>query len=287
MKFARTILAGCLLAAALTGAAAAGPKVSTVPSADGVPIAYEVDGSGGPALVFIHCWCCDRSYWSGQTSHFAKTHTVVTLDLAGHGESGLGREAWTIESFARDVVAVVDALRLEHVILVGHSMGGSVALEAARSLSGRVVGIVGVDNFQDLSRKLTPEQRAGFLAQFEGNFAAVAEGFVRGMFPAGADSALVAAIAADMASAPPEVGVGAMASLLAYDPAPALAEIAAPIRNINADRWPTNVEGNRALHRDYDARIMQGRGHFLHIEDPARFNELLGETIYGMTTKED
>jgi pimeloyl-ACP methyl ester carboxylesterase len=287
MKFARTILAGLLLAAAMTGAAAAGPKVATVPSADGVPIRYEVDGSGAPALVFIHCWCCDRSYWSGQTSHFAKTHTVVTLDLAGHGESGLGREAWTIESFARDVVAVVDALRLERVILVGHSMGGSVALEAARSLSGRVVGIVGVDNFQDLSQKFAPEQRAGFLAQFEGDFAAMTERFVRGMFPAGADSALVAAVAADMASAPPEVGVGAMGSLLAYDAAPALAEIAAPIRNINADRWPTNVDGNRKLCRDYDANIVQGCGHFLHLEDPARFNELLGETIYGMTTKED
>lgn len=282
MRTLRSILSAVLLLAFLCGCAVAAPKIASVPSADGVPIRYEVDGAGGPALVFIHCWCCDRSYWKNQVAFFAKKRTVVTLDLAGHGESGLGRADWTIEAFARDVVAVVEALRLKRVILVGHSMGGSVALEAARLLPGRVAGVVGVDNFQDLGQKLPPEQCEQFLAQFKGDFRGMTDRFVRGMFPAGADSALVAAVAADMAGAPAEVGIGAMASVLAYDPAAALAEIAAPIRNINADRWPTNVAGNRSLHADYDATIMPGRGHFPHLEDPAGFNEILEEIIKGL-----
>jgi pimeloyl-ACP methyl ester carboxylesterase len=286
MKAPRIIVACVLLFVALCGSAAARKDDSTI-SADGVPIQYTVEGKGEPALVFIHCWCCDRSYWKDQVPFFAKKYTVVTIDLAGHGESGLGRSEWTVESFARDVAAVVDTLRLERTILVGHSMGGSVALEAARALGERVIGIVGVDNFQDLSQKLAAEQRAQFLSQFERDFPAMTESFVRGMFPAGADSELVAAVAADMACAPPAVGVGAMRGLLAYDPAPALAAISSPIRNINSDRWPTNVEGNRSLCHDYDAKIMAGYGHFLHMENPARFNELLQETIDGILKKKE
>jgi pimeloyl-ACP methyl ester carboxylesterase len=73
-----------------------------VPSFDGTPIYYEVCGDGEPALVFIHGWCCKRSYWVNQLSEFAQRHKVVAVDLAGHGESGLDRKAWTIPAFGED-----------------------------------------------------------------------------------------------------------------------------------------------------------------------------------------
>lgn len=70
-----------------------------VPSADGIPVRYEVHGAGPPALVFVHGWSCDRDYWRGQVEHFAGRYRVVTVDLAGHGESGGGphhrRWPWT------------------------------------------------------------------------------------------------------------------------------------------------------------------------------------------------
>jgi pimeloyl-ACP methyl ester carboxylesterase len=77
--------------------------------------------------VFVHCWACDRTYWREQVDVFAADHQVVTLDLAGHGESGAGRETWTVKGLAGDVQAVVEALDLERVILIGHSMGGPVS----------------------------------------------------------------------------------------------------------------------------------------------------------------
>lgn len=61
---------------------------SVVPAADGVPIRYTVQGKGDTALVFIHCWGCNRQLWDNQVSLFARTHRVVTIDLPGHGESG-------------------------------------------------------------------------------------------------------------------------------------------------------------------------------------------------------
>ncbi len=93
-------------------------------SADGIPLAYEVHGTGRPALVFVHGWSCDRRYWSKQIDYFAQRYQVVVLDLAGHGESGLGRRAWTIPAFGQDVVAVVEKLGLKEAVLIGHSMGG-------------------------------------------------------------------------------------------------------------------------------------------------------------------
>jgi pimeloyl-ACP methyl ester carboxylesterase len=257
-------------------------KDAAVKSADGIPIRYSVQGKGAPAIVFVHCWCCDRSYWKDQIPYFEKKHTVVAIDLAGHGESGLGRAEWTIEAFAADVVSVVKALDLKKVILVGHSMGGPVSLEAARLMSDRVIGVIGVDTFQDFGETIPEEQQKQWLASFQASFSKVTDKFVRSMFAAGADTALVERIAADMASAPPEVGIGAMKNMLPYDPAPAVREIKVPIRGINSDKWPTNVAGNKKLAPSYDVKFMPGRGHFVQLEDPATFNKLLEETITGI-----
>jgi len=67
-----------------------------VRSADGVRIAYESVGGGSPALVLVHGWSCDRCYWDGQLARLSRYFEVVTIDLAGHGDSDLHRQAWTI-----------------------------------------------------------------------------------------------------------------------------------------------------------------------------------------------
>ncbi len=80
-----------LFALCASVAAASGSTVGTVPSADGVPIRYEVAGQGSPAVVFVHCWTCDRHFWDHAAARLARDHRVVTLDLAGHGDSGRER----------------------------------------------------------------------------------------------------------------------------------------------------------------------------------------------------
>lgn len=89
-------------------------------------IAYQVVGSGKPALLFVHGWYCDQSYRNAQVNHFAPQYKVVTIDLAGHGKSGLDRKTWTMEAFGDDVMAVVKELDLDRVVLIGHSIGGHV-----------------------------------------------------------------------------------------------------------------------------------------------------------------
>src|SRR5262245_39835781 len=92
-------------------------KTSVVESADGVPIHYSVQGKGEPALVFIHCWSCDRHLWDNQVPVFSKNHRIVTIDLPGHGESGQERKNWTVEGFADDVNSVITKLNLKRVVL--------------------------------------------------------------------------------------------------------------------------------------------------------------------------
>src|ERR1700730_13473958 len=100
----------------------------TIRADDGLSLVGEVRGQGDTALVFLHGWCGDREYWKHQVGSFAADYRVVAIDQAGHSESGKGRKAWTANSLAGDVEAVVKALGLKRVIVVGHSMAGWVAL---------------------------------------------------------------------------------------------------------------------------------------------------------------
>lgn len=254
-------------------------KADLVTSADGIRIAYEAYGEGTPALVFVHGWSCDRSYWEGQLQPFSQEFKVVAVDVAGHGESGLGRKAWTMEAFGADVAAVVEKLGLERVVLIGHSMGGDVIVEAARRLKGRVAGLVWVDTYRQLGTPRTSEQLEAFMAPFRADFPETTRAFVRSTFPPDADRSLVERVAADMSSAPPAVALPAMKSALSFDREMprALQELKLPVIAINPDTPPTDI----ASMKRYGVEVvsMSGVGHFLMMEDPERFNRHLRTAI--------
>lgn len=275
-----------ILALAVATALAAAPVgaltvlTGSVKAKDGVPIHYEAAGNGEPVVVFVHCWSCDRGYWREQFAHFARSRRVVAIDLAGHGESGTGRERHSIEAFGADVATVVESLGLRRVVLVGHSMGGPVTLEAARLLGDRVVALVPVDTLGRVGERTSPEEKKAFLDPMRADFRAATLAFVRGfMFTAKSDPALVGRIAEDMAQAPPQVGLQALESLIDYDEAAALSVVKAPLRLINADRFPTDLAAARKHKPDIQLAVMPGVGHFLMLEDPAEFNRLLERAL--------
>lgn len=256
--------------------------VDTAISADGISIAYEGRGKSEPALVFVHGWCCDRSYWSEQLPHFEEKYKVVAIDLAGQGESGLDRKDWTMGAFGEDVVAVVNKLNLDQIVLVGHSLGGYVILEAARRMPQLVIGLVGVDTLQDFEFKFTQEQIDDWFSPLRSNYVEATRDIVRTMFTPNSDPALVEKIVADMSSTPQEVGLGAMEGYVDFqmnEMIQVLQEVQTPIVCINSDMNPTNVETNQRYALSFKAKIMSGVGHFNMIEDPVTFNRLLEETI--------
>jgi pimeloyl-ACP methyl ester carboxylesterase len=256
---------------------------SSVNSMDGVPIHYEVHGSGETAVVFIHGWGCDRTYWDEQVPYFSERYTTVTIDLAGHGESGLEREVWSMKAFGLDVAAVVEKLGLEEIVLVGHSMGGLVVVEAALLLGDRVKIVVGADTFGDLSGKISDEQIDGMMQPFLANFRETTKEWARNSFflPT-SDSALIEQIAEDMSSGPPEVGIGSFYGYFNWyntESATSLRELRAPLRLINSDYSPTNVDAGREATSSFDVVLMSGVGHFVMMEAPETFNRLLGDIV--------
>ena len=255
------------------------PAPSFTTSPDGVRIAYVTDGARTPPLVFVHGWSCDRRYWDWQLRGFAKYHRVVGIDLAGHGDSGANRAAWTIAAFGGDVAAVVDALNLERPLLIGHSMGGDVVAEAARRLKRPVAGLIWVDTYKRLGAPRTPDEIARIVAPFRDRFAETTRAFVRGMFLPGTDPGLVDLVADDMASASPEVAVGALESAIAYDREMpiALKALKLPVIAINPETPATDMASMSA--HGVEVMLMSDVGHFPMMESPERFNRILRTAI--------
>jgi pimeloyl-ACP methyl ester carboxylesterase len=256
---------------------------TSTPASDGVPVHYAVQGKGEPALVFIHCWGCNRHLWDNQVAEFSKTHRVVTIDLPGHGESGLERKNWTMESFGDDVKQVVTKLNLKRVVLIGSSMGGPIALEAARRMPERVVGIVPVDTLQNVENKLTPEQLDGVFKALEADYKGASASLMNQFFFSPSTPAAVKErVLADIASRPPETAIAILKGVFAYDAGPALKETKVPIRAINSDLNPTSLEVNRKYAPQFDVVIIKGTGHYPMLEDPTRFNALLTDVLRQM-----
>lgn len=252
-------------------------------SDDGTPIAYDVVGAGEPALVFVHGWSCDARYWREQVPVFSKKHKVITLDLAGHGHSGMAREVYSMQAFADDVCAIIQATESSKVILIGHSMGGIVIAEAARRCPERVIGLIGVDNLQDITFRLTPEQRDEMVGPIKSDFVKGTRAFVSQMIRPETDASLREWIMTDMASAPPQVAVSAMDEMLSLymdDQVATLFDaLSLPVVVVNADQWPVNFEANRKHMSSFDAIVLKASDHFLMMNKPGEFNDALDQAI--------
>lgn len=262
-----------LLGCAATGSKSAPKTTASVISADGSPILYGTRGQGEPAIVFIHCWTCEHGFWDEQISHFAKSHQVVWLDLAGHGGSGSHRQRYTMQAFGEDVAAVVERVGARKVILVGHSMGGPVALEAAKLLGDRVVGIVGVDTFYTpFEYPTSKEGIAAFVKPFKTDFRGASDKMLRSMFTPQADPQVVEAIVARFSSGDPRVGVSAMYELFEWNARHAredLQRFSKRLYNINAA--PSGKEPAPNPH----VVMVPGVGHFIAQVKPDAFDRAL------------
>ncbi len=248
-------------------------------SSDNVTISYHVQGQGKPALVFVHGWCCDKSYWKFQVPQFSKQYKVVTIDLAGHGDSGLDRKDYTIEAFGNDVVAVVEKLQLNEVILIGHSLGGLVIIEAARQMPSRVIGCIGADTLHDIEKVYSNEENKKFISMLKSDFVGTMQNYFRSAFKTNAKPEVVQRVVDKMTSVNPEAGIGVIEHINEYDLKEAVKDIQVPIICINSDFIPTKLEANQKYAKIYKVKVIPGVGHFVMMEAPETFNKLLTETI--------
>lgn len=250
-------------------------------SSDGVKISFDLQGEGQPALVFVHGWSNNRTVWETQVSLFSKDYKVIAVDLAGFGESGNNRQSWTMASFGSDVAAVINKLKLDQVVLIGFSMGAPVVIETAKIVSDRVIGLVLVDDLQDVDRRYPPEVISYMDSFFMDVITAPTIDKMKPFFRNNPEASFERVLS--MINDVPRTGwresINSYFKWLNDDCAESLTKIKSPVIAINSDQEPTNVEAFRQYVPSFRAKIIPDVGHVVMWDAPAEFNRLLEESI--------
>ncbi|OOQ61796.1 alpha/beta fold hydrolase [Mucilaginibacter pedocola] len=239
-------------------------------------IAYTDTGKGDTTLLFVHGWCINKSYWASQAKHFANKYRVVAIDLPGYGDSGKNRKQWDVKTFATDVNAAIDQLNLKNVVLVGHSMSGTIVLQAAINQPDKVIGLVGVDNFKGQGTLPTEAQKkdiAEAIGAMRKDFVKVAsQWFNEGLFYKTTSKPIRERILNDVVHSDTAAAIGSMEQQ-AYDDVPALLKWKKKLYLINSDYQANDITWLVKNKIPYKLLIVPQVGHFPMVEAPDEFNK--------------
>ncbi len=231
------------------------------------------DGGSGDAVLFVHSLAGNTRHWSAQLDHARKVRRAVALDLRGHGRSEAPKHGeYSIEAQAEDVGAVADALGLDRFALVGHSMGGGVALAYAGAHPERLSHLLVADPIGDGTQTPEAEVRPFLEVLDSAAYTETIEGYWSSI--AGSDGAVLERLLRDLRETPRETMVRGLHAVMAFDPKPALARFRGPSLAVVT---PEN-DFPYSMHRlgtGLPHRVITGTGHWLQIQQPAEFNRIL------------
>jgi len=237
-------------------------------SVDGLAIRSTVQGSGN-TIIFVHGWTCDESSWDAQVAKFKHGYRVVTLDLPGHGASDSPTllENYSLHLFAGAVEAVRAEIGAQKIVLVGHSMGALVIYRYAAEHPNHVAGLVSVDGSLDQrewnkgepqTETMTRQMRAEIIDNmFVKDTPKLLRDRIRSMMMGA--SSMTAQGASDAIHTPTRQSTGPMM---------------VPALTVWADKSKPTFDTKELLPRWEETRLY-GAGHFLMMERPDTFNEIL------------
>lgn len=279
----------CCLAAAAIAAAAEAP--SRFVKLDGARLHYKSYGKGQEALVFIHGFSCDLTFWRLQAAVYEKRRSLL-MDLPGHGASDKPEAAYTQELFARAVEAVMRDARVEKAVLVGHSMGTWVAIVFLLRYPQKASGLVIVDGVIPSPPKNEAErQKMAAMAESmkKMDYRTSLTRMVDWMFTGQTPAAMRDEIRAKMLSTPHHVVASAMEEMIALADivqpqlkdkrfeAPAMAIFARREKGPPSPGYEDYLRSLFPQLRSY--QVWDGAGHFLMMEQPEKFNAALLEFL--------
>ncbi|WP_221394476.1 alpha/beta fold hydrolase [Dyadobacter sp. NIV53] len=255
-------------------------------SHDGVRINYDIYGAGHPVLLFVHGSFNDQTYWQKQVEYFKKEYQVITMDLAGHGQSGLNRDTWTIEEFGEDVIELLKQLEFTSVILIGHSLGANAVLEAAVEFPDPVIGIIAVDNFKNAGMPLAneyQEQANQIIQNLKTDFANTSGDYAKMVLLTNKTPPVITEkVINAYRNADPKMGAKSIEAIFDYSARERelLQQLNFKLYLINVDYMPTNEETLKKYARQsYELNIIHGTSHFPMLENPDELNKSLEKII--------
>jgi len=235
---------------------------------------YDIGPKKKNALVFIHGWTGNADLWKDSFNAFPN-HRVIALDLIGHGKSDKPKVEYTMDLFARSVDAVLKAAKVDKAVLVGHSMGMPIARQIYRTNPQSVLGIVNVDG---LIRAFPDKnQFEGLLAGLRSDYPKTRDQFVGGMLAAMKDEDVKLSILNSNQATPDYVGISAI-SQFGNDTLWKTDQVKVPVLGIFAEGpfWPPDTEAFfRSIAPDLEFHMWKGLTHFLMMEKPKEFNDLV------------
>ena len=253
-----------------------GAGVTKFLSRGGVSLAYDAAGAGDPAMIFVHGWSCDRSYFAPQFEHFAAAHAVVAMDLRGHGDSsqpGPDSGSYDLETLADDVLAVARAAGFTDPVLVAHSLGALIGLVCA-ARPGAIGALVMID-----PAPITNEAAKVFFRESVDVVSADADRSWRTTFVSGlflpTDVARRPAIIQDMPALSPGIAAALVQTMGEFDGASVLGQARVPVLSVGS-AVPANEPADlRTACPAITIGQTVGAGHFNHLEVPEQVNAMI------------
>jgi pimeloyl-ACP methyl ester carboxylesterase len=242
-------------------------------------IAYSSAGTGDDTIVLVHGWGGNRQQWNEVLTELSSGYRLISIDLAGHGESIAATGPYNIQRYASDVAAIA-ATATGSVTLVGHSMGAPICVEAARLQPDRIAKVIALDAL--VNKRLYLAQRKSVLllcrASLTCLYRVLARAITAASFVKPHDPRLRSRIMADMRAVPPRVGRAALCSLLAWDRDAAIHQTAVPVIVIPAAGTYDPADGEALATRCDIGRRLPG-GHFSFMEAPKETARFITECL--------
>jgi len=243
---------------------------------DNDTLSYFESGKAKTTLLFIHGSFIDKSYWKNQITFFNKKYKVIALDLAGHGKSTHNRTDWTIPKFGRDITQIIQKLSLKNVILVGHSVGADIMLEATNENNSKIIGVVIIDYFKNVGFELPENVIDQIVTNLKTDFQKTNEQYVnQALITHNTNQEIKERVLSDFKVMKQNIGIAMNENFLHYSKRETelLKNNLYKLYLINVDYSPTNTDSlNNIIENNYELKLINGTCHYPMIENPEKFN---------------